>query len=120
MKINIIINDDEIITASLLDNQAARDFVSILPLSLELRDFAGTEKASGELPKKLSMQGVPDGYQPSAGDLAYYAPWGNLAIFYKDDKYANGLVHLGSINHNSNALDLPGSVSVKIDVVKPQ
>jgi hypothetical protein len=31
------------------------------------------------------------------GDITYYAPWGNLAIFYRDFGYSPGLVRLGHI-----------------------
>jgi hypothetical protein len=69
--------------ATLADNATTRDFVALLPLSLNLRDYAGTEKVSG-LPQRLSTSSTPPGVDPEIGDLAYYAPWGNLAIFYRD------------------------------------
>ncbi|MEO7344361.1 MAG: cyclophilin-like fold protein, partial [Methylotenera sp.] len=52
------------------------------------------------LPRKLSVAGAPSGYTPSVGDITYYAPWGNLAIFYKESKagFANGLINLGKID----------------------
>jgi hypothetical protein len=81
---------------SLDDTAAGRDLASLLPLTLTLTDFASTEKIS-DLPRKLSTSGAPDGTAARAGDLAYYAPWGNLAIFYRDSPYATGLVRLGSL-----------------------
>ncbi|WP_407668566.1 cyclophilin-like fold protein [Paraburkholderia dilworthii] len=27
---------------------------------------------------------APDGFDPSEGTVAYYAPWGNIALFYKE------------------------------------
>jgi hypothetical protein len=72
------------------------DFVSLLPLSLTLRDYAGTEKVS-DLPRRLSTDGTPPGMDPEVGDIAFYAPWGNLAIFYRDFEYSRGLVKLGHI-----------------------
>lgn len=96
MKIRLI-TEGASLTATLEDNAAARDFVGLLPLSLTLRDYAGTEKVS-DLPKHLSTSGTPPGVDPDAGDLTYYAPWGNLAIFYRDFGYANGLVKLGRID----------------------
>lgn len=78
MKLNVI-TEDEVLTATLDDNAATRDSVSLLPLSLTLRDHAGTEKVS-DLPRRLSTSGTPPGVDPELGELAYYAPWGNLAI----------------------------------------
>ena len=65
----------------------------MLPLTLTLKDYAGTEKIS-DLPRKLSTQGAPSGSDPSVGDITLYAPWGNLAIFYRDFGYASGLIIL--------------------------
>ncbi|NOK18150.1 hypothetical protein HMI50_14110 [Corallococcus carmarthensis] len=95
VKLRLII-EGAVLTATLDDSAAARDFVSLLPLSLTLRDYAGTEKVS-DLPKRLSTVGSPPGVDPEVGDLAYYAPWGNLAIFYRDFGYSSGLVRLGRI-----------------------
>src|SRR4030095_2184225 len=82
MKIRMDV-DGTHVTGTLEDTAASRDFISLLPLTLTLEDYNGTEKISA-LPKKLSTKGAPDGVDPSVGDIAYYAPWGNLAIFYED------------------------------------
>jgi hypothetical protein len=96
MKIRIDINGTSV-TATIDDTTAAKEFISLLPLTLTLEDYNRTEKIS-DLPKKLSTQGAPEGVEPSRGDVAYYAPWGNLAIFYKDFPYSRGLVKLGGID----------------------
>ena len=95
VKINIRI-EDRIIPATLNDSKAAQGFASLLPLSLTLEDYASTEKVS-DLPKRMSTDGAPPGFDPSAGDITYYAPWGNLAIFYRDFEYSSGLVSLGKL-----------------------
>lgn len=95
MKIRIVAGSREF-TATLEDNAAARDFATLLPLELILRDYNRTEKIA-DLPKHLSTQGAPDGIDPEIGDLAYYAPWGNLAIFYRDFSHSRGLVRLGHL-----------------------
>jgi hypothetical protein len=74
MKIRITIGD-KVVTATLTDSEAARDFVSLLPLTLVWEDYAKTEKISN-LPRKLSTTGAPAGSDPDVGDIAYYAPWG--------------------------------------------
>jgi hypothetical protein len=81
MNIRITVNDS-VVDAVLSDTPAAKDFLALLPLSLKLRDYASTEKVS-DLPSRLRTAGSPAGYQPSVGDITYYAPWGNLAIFYR-------------------------------------
>ncbi len=116
MKLNINIGG-KILTASLADNPTARDFVSLLPLTLTLEDYSRTEKIS-DLPKRLSTEGAPAGSDPDVGDIAYYAPWGNLAIFYKDFGYSNGLVILGKIDGDMEAFNAPGSVKATIELGK--
>lgn len=112
MKIKITLEDTEV-TATLTDSQTTRDFVSLLPLTLTLEDYAGTEKIS-DLPKRLSTEGAPSGSDPAVGDVTYYAPWGNLAIFYRDFGYASGLVILGKIDSGIETFNVPGPVTATI------
>jgi len=102
-----------VLTATMLDNATSRDFMSLLPLTLTLKDYAGTEKIS-DLPRKLSTQGAPSGSNPSVGDITLYAPWGNLAIFYRDFGYASGLIILGQIDSGVEKLaQLNGEVTIE-------
>lgn len=106
-----------VLEAELVDIDTSRDFASLLPLTLTLTDFHGTEKVS-DLPRRLSTAEAPPGSDARAGDIAYYAPWGNLAIFYEDFAYAQGLVRLGTIRTGIDALEtVPDEVTVTIEVV---
>ena len=116
MKIRLRIGDG-VYTATLADNAAARDFASLLSLPLTLRDYASTEKIA-DLPRKLSVDDAPAGHDPSIGDITYYAPWGTLAIFYRDFGYSRGLVHLGTMDAPTEALRTPGPVKVMIERVE--
>ena len=109
--------ENKVLTATLRDSKTARDFVYQLPLTLTLEDYASTEKIS-DLPKRLSTEGAPSGSDPSVGDIAFYAPWGNLAIFYRDAEYANGLIILGKIDGDAASFNVPGSLKVTIEAVK--
>jgi hypothetical protein len=116
MKIRIRMNGNEV-TATLIDNATSRDFASLLPLTLKLEDYGETEKI-GYLPRKLSTEGAPPGSDPSVGDVSYYAPWGNLAIFRRDFRYSSGLIKLGKVDTGMEALNVPGSVKVTIDLIR--
>jgi len=116
-KIRMTING-KVATATLDDTAAARDFASLLPLTLTLTDYASTEKVS-DLPRRLSQEGAPTGYDPSPGDITYYAPWGNLAIFYRDFSYSRGLIRLGAIDSGAEALDQSGSLETTIEIIDP-
>jgi hypothetical protein len=115
MKIRLTF-DGKAVEATLLDNATARDLLSLLPMTLTLEDYNATEKI-GYPPRKLSTAGAPAGVDPSVGDIAYYAPWGNLAIFYKDFGYSRGLISLGRIDSGVEALNPPGSLKVTIERV---
>ncbi|MEH2421481.1 MAG: cyclophilin-like fold protein [Nostoc sp.] len=116
MKISIKVKD-KTVTATLNDNKTTQDFISLLPLTLTLEDYARTEKIS-DLPERLSTEDAPSGSDPAIGDIAYYAPWGNLAIFYRDFGYANGLVILGKIDSGVEAFNVPGSVEMTIELAQ--
>ena len=116
MKIRLKVGDT-VLTATLIDSATTRDFISLLPLTLTLKDYAETEKIS-DLPKRLSTESAPSGSDPSVGDITYYAPWGNLAIFYRDFGYSSGLVILGKIDSGIKALNVLGSVKVTIELIK--
>lgn len=101
------------LTAELTDTPSARDFLALLPLTLVLKDYASTEKIA-DLPQKLSTRAAPAGFDPSAGDITYYAPWGNLAIFYRDFSYSHGLIPLGRITQGLEHLHFRAPQSVYI------
>jgi hypothetical protein len=110
-------SDNEIIVA-MVDNSAARSLVEMLPLTLRFEDYAGSEKISS-LPRKLDTSGVPAGYDPSAGDLTLYSPWGNLEFFYRDHGYANGLVPLGTIVSGAGLLEeLDSAAEVRVETAE--
>jgi hypothetical protein len=117
MKIRIEIEETSLL-ATLDDTEVARDFASLLPLTLTLEDYASTEKIA-TLPRKLATGGAPAGSDPDVGDLAYYAPWGNLAIYYRDFGYSAGLVKLGRIDGDVGALRRAGSLRATITRAEP-
>ena len=110
-----IINGDKSIPVTLDKNDTARDFVALLPLSLTLEDYAATEKVA-TLGRKLATAGAPAGTTPAVGDFSYYAPWGNLAIFYKPFRYSAGLIRLGRIDNGVESLRVEGRIHVRIEV----
>ena len=101
------------------NSAAAKDFLSLLPLTLALDDYHNIEKVA-DLPKRLNTQDSPGGIDPDVGDITYYAPWGNLAIFYRDFGYAKGLVRLGKIETGLKHLQKQpaGTLSVTIEKIE--
>ncbi|MCA9673233.1 MAG: hypothetical protein KC503_46910 [Myxococcales bacterium] len=116
VRIKLTFNGKKVVV-KMRDNASSRDLVAQLPMSLKLSDYAGIEKIA-YLPKKLSTKGAAAGFDPAVGDVTYYAPWGNLAIFYKDYGFAKGLVPLGRIESGLEALAaLRADVTVRVERV---
>lgn len=89
--------DGQEISVTLLDNPTARALWEQLPLTLMFEDYNGTEKIAYP-PEELSQEGAPASYDPSAGDVTVYGPWGNIAIFYQDFRDSAGLIPIGHID----------------------
>lgn len=103
-RIKLTVNGNEEVFITLDDNQASRDFLEMLPLTLTFEDFNNTEKIA-TLPNELSTEGQPSGYIPKTGDFAYYAPWGNISVFYKDFRYSDSLYKLGTIESGTEIFE---------------
>ncbi|MHA4816101.1 cyclophilin-like fold protein [Streptomyces aculeolatus] len=100
--------------ATLNDSTAARDLATLLPLTVDLEDFHGTERI-GYPARKLDTTGAPDASHPKAGDLAYYTPRGNLALFYRDGDRSPSLVILGSLDNPKDTDHLAAAERVRIE-----
>ena len=115
-RIKLTVNGNEIFVR-LDDNVASKELLEMLPLTLTFEDFNSTEKIA-TLPSELSTEGLPSGYTPKVGDFSYYAPWGNLSIFYEDFRYSNSLYKLGAIESGTEILgNMNGNFEVTIERV---
>lgn len=95
--------DENTYEAILEDNAATRDLVARLPLTVTFEDYNATEKIA-YLTEPLDTGDAPTGCDPDVGTLAYYAPWGNLSLFYQDFRQSDGLVPLGQLETGSEEL----------------
>ena len=109
-----VIVGDETLQATLDTTAAAQDFAAMLPLELTLTDYHGIEKVA-DLPRAIDTSAAPDSYTPEAGDITVFAPWGNLAIFYKPFSSSRGLVRLGEFDGPIDALLTGGDIPVRIE-----
>ncbi|CDZ31900.1 Blr6531 protein [Neorhizobium galegae bv. officinalis] len=102
-----------VLTATLYDNPSARDLASMLPLDLKIEDFGGNEKIV-RLPRKLTEDGSGPFTNERPGDLCYFKPWGNLALFYAEYRW-DGLIRLGRFDSSFDALWVRGEYPVRIE-----
>jgi hypothetical protein len=100
------------------DNPAVRDFLSMLPLTLTLEEFAGREKIA-YLPRELAHAGSP-GSDPEDGDLIYYIPWGNIGFYYNTAGigYSDQTIHLGTYDASLDQLEQLEGQDVTVEVVR--
>ena len=102
--IRITFGDTEL-TARLDDNATARDLAAQLPLTLTFRDHNNVEKTA-PLPRELSLEGAPEGHDPGAGDIGYWAPDGDLVFYYDSDApFFNGIVRVGEFDGELDAIE---------------
>jgi hypothetical protein len=93
------------LTARLDDNATARDLAAQLPLTLRFRDHNNVEKTA-PLPRQLSLEGAPEGHDPAAGDIGYWAPDGDLVFYYASDApFFNGIVRIGEFDGEIDAIE---------------
>jgi hypothetical protein len=105
--IRITFGDTEV-TARLHDNATARDLAAQLPLTLTFRDHNNVEKTA-PLPRELSLEGAPEGHDPAAGDIGYWAPGGDLVFYYDSDApFFNGIVRIGEFDGEMDAIERQG------------
>lgn len=100
-KIKIIFQGGEA-TVTLYDNNLAREFFKRLPLEVEFEDFSHTEKIF-YLSEKLETTGGENADELK-GDFCYYAPWGNIAVFYNGYGHGRSLYVLGMLETGKNRL----------------
>lgn len=109
---------DEVLYVDLEDNSAADALFKQLPLTLTFEDFNGTEKIAYP-DEALDTSDAPTSCTPAAGTLAYYMPWGNLCVFYRDFRESSGLVPLGRVDGDVQILGRQtGSFTVLMERVE--
>lgn len=115
LSMNIIIGD-QIISAVMEDNSAARDLLSRLPMEVTLNDYNNTTEKIFYPDPELNLESVIRGCAPVPGDITIYAPWGNVAIFCKKWSHSSSLIKIGHIDGNGiQALSVPGDIHIKLE-----
>lgn len=100
------------------DNPTVRDFLSRLPLTMELKEYAGREKI-GYFSRKLATDGSP-GSDPEDGDLIYFVPWGNVGFYYDTSgiSYSGQTIHIGQYKASLEQLEKLEGKQVRVEIVK--
>ena len=99
--------------AELNGSASAESLWAMLPVTVDFEDFNGTERIA-YTDEKISTEGAPASYTPNAGDITLYAPWGNIAVFYRPFRESRGLVPLGHFVEGADKISTLGE-AVRIE-----
>jgi hypothetical protein len=103
------------VTAELVDNDAARSLVQMLPLTIEMHDHLRQEK-TGNLPSPLPT--VERQLDFSTGTLGLWSS-NHFVIYYRDGRVPEpGIILLGRVTDDVSIFDRPGSVTVRLERIK--
>jgi hypothetical protein len=97
---------DRVATATLAQTPECRQFMAMLPATVNLKDVWGQAK-SGRLPTMLTVEGSAPVHDPVPGDIYFWPLSEVLAIYYDDLGQAvpdPGLFRLGSVDSGLDAL----------------
>jgi hypothetical protein len=108
---------DRVLTAVLLDNETARDFLTLLPMTVRASDYISREKY-WHLPRALAASGDRES-EYERGDLGFWIPNNDMALFYNHDGSTlptPGLILVARISSGLEVFNhYPGSVKLKIE-----
>jgi hypothetical protein len=103
------------VTAELVDNNATRSLVKMLPLTIDMRDHLRQEK-TGNLPSPLPT--VERQVEFSFGTLGLWSS-NHFVIYYRDGRVPQpGIILLGRVLGDVAIFDRPGPVTVRVEHVK--
>ncbi len=111
-QIAVTCGDVQVVYA-LNDSPAAQSLLSQLPLTVAVEDFSTNEKVFYP-PRELDTSDTPLA-EGGAGPLAYYAPWGDVVLFY-DSFSANGSLYgLGeAVSGAEDISQMTGTITVEV------
>ena len=103
------------VTAELVDNDATRSLIQMLPLTIEMRDHLRQEK-TGNLPSPLPA--VERQLDFSTGTLGLWSS-DHFVIYYRDGRVPQpGIILLGRVTDDVSIFDRPGPVTVRVERIK--
>ncbi len=100
------------VTAELVDNNATRSLLQMLPLTIEMRDHLRQEK-TGNLPSPLPA--VERQLDFSVGTLGLWNS-DHFVIYYRDGRVPQpGIILLGRVTGDVSIFDRPGPVTIRVE-----
>ena len=102
---------DHVIIYELNESLAADSLYEQLPLTVESEDFSTNEKIFYPLQELNTDEAVLA--EGGSGVLAYYAPWGDVVMFYGDFNTNSSLYELGHIVSDEELIqEISGTITI--------
>jgi hypothetical protein len=100
------------VTAGLVDNDATRSLLRMLPITIDMRDHLRQEK-TGNLPSPLPA--VARQLDFSTGTLGLWSS-NHFVIYYRDGHVPQpGIIILGRVTGDVSIFDRPGPVTIRVE-----
>lgn len=110
-QISVTCGDTQVVY-ELNDSPAAQSLLSQLPLTVEVENFSTNEKVFYP-PQELDTSDTPLA-EGGAGTLAYYAPWGDVVLFYDSFSANSSLFELGeAVSGAEDISQMTGTITVE-------
>ncbi len=110
-QISVTCGDTQVVY-ELNDSPTAQSLLSQLPLTVAVEDFSTNEKVFYP-PQELDTSDTPLA-EGGAGTLAYYAPWGDVVLFYDSFSANSSLFELGeAVSGAENIGQMSGTITVE-------
>jgi hypothetical protein len=109
-----------VLTAGLINNETARDFLTLLPMTVRASDYVSREKY-WHLSRALATKSEHEN-EYERGDLGFWIPNNDMALFYNHDGSTlstPGLIVIARITSGLEVFNRhPGSVELKIELAE--
>lgn len=106
--------NDQTVVFQLNDSSAAKALYAQLPLSTTVENYGSNEKIFYP-PEKLDTGDTPLMGNSESGTLGYYAPWGDVVLFYDSVGSASGLYDLGDAVSGAEQIEnLSGTIQIDV------
>lgn len=105
---------EETVVYELNDSPAASSLLEQLPITIEVEDYSTNEKIFYPS-QELNTANTPTA-SGGAGTLAYYAPWGDVVMFYGDYNENPSLFELGRIVSGGDLVSqMSGTITIDME-----
>jgi hypothetical protein len=115
VKIKITINDNKVLTATLIDNPTARAIIAKLPLTIPLTDLYAREMCYRFTDALPTDNVQTTGYE--IGEIIYWPPRYSFVIMYAQNGERFSMQKIGRVDSGVEIFRQTGNVTVTLEAI---